>query len=376
MLYLFKNINNKINKMENFHLQDSIEAEFECQICMDLLTEPITTLCGHTFCKICLIRYLKTKLNCPMCRKPILQSNDNMAKNVILENIIKFKYNKKYNERMKAVKLYYDEEVSSSDHIRNNLPIIFIKDCYVWPMMKKKLTINDMQLEPTITISSIHDRLLLIVPNEINQINSNSNNICSLVEINSIDKSDLRIIIEVMGIKRFRYHSFSEAHSDNLSHPFYIATGEILKDINIDSQDLLNLIKNKLNQVVEINNQILSNSPYSIVSTLEKNYGKAPQVGNILSTTNLEPVSLYYLNIINNNDKKNYYCTNNLIQRVDWLYEKYVEASRHLGNYSLPLNFYDIKSSGNSHNQLKFTLILFFCIIIFGLGVKYKFLRL
>ena len=76
----------------------NVEPEFECQICMDLLVEPITTICGHTFCKICLIRYLRTKLNCPMCRKPILQSKESLAKNVMLENIIKSKYKNKYEE--------------------------------------------------------------------------------------------------------------------------------------------------------------------------------------------------------------------------------------------------------------------------------------
>ena len=31
--------------------------DVECKLCFSLLCEPTTTLCGHTFCRSCLIRY-------------------------------------------------------------------------------------------------------------------------------------------------------------------------------------------------------------------------------------------------------------------------------------------------------------------------------
>ena len=33
---------------------NDIEEEFLCIICMELMFQPITTNCGHTFCKDCL----------------------------------------------------------------------------------------------------------------------------------------------------------------------------------------------------------------------------------------------------------------------------------------------------------------------------------
>ncbi|KAI8085837.1 uncharacterized protein B0P05DRAFT_635796 [Gilbertella persicaria] len=52
---------------------ENIKQLLDCSICLSPLTEPITTQCGHTFCKDCLIRTM-TDLNCrscPFCRQEL-----------------------------------------------------------------------------------------------------------------------------------------------------------------------------------------------------------------------------------------------------------------------------------------------------------------
>jgi Zinc finger, C3HC4 type (RING finger) len=39
-----------------------------CEICLNLLEEPITTPCQHTFCLTCIQRSLDHSPNCPLCR--------------------------------------------------------------------------------------------------------------------------------------------------------------------------------------------------------------------------------------------------------------------------------------------------------------------
>lgn len=50
-----------------------IKYYFECNICFNLPTEPISTFCGHIFCWPCFYssEYKKIKQKCPLCRKPM-----------------------------------------------------------------------------------------------------------------------------------------------------------------------------------------------------------------------------------------------------------------------------------------------------------------
>ncbi|XP_029311281.1 bloodthirsty-related gene family, member 12 [Cottoperca gobio] len=47
------------------------EDQFSCSICLEVFVEPITTPCGHSFCKACLQGYWNhsKKFLCPMCKK-------------------------------------------------------------------------------------------------------------------------------------------------------------------------------------------------------------------------------------------------------------------------------------------------------------------
>jgi len=51
-----------------------VEDEFNCAICLDLMYSPVTTPCGHTFCKYCLKDALEIKMECISCREPISAS--------------------------------------------------------------------------------------------------------------------------------------------------------------------------------------------------------------------------------------------------------------------------------------------------------------
>ncbi|XP_066579148.1 bloodthirsty-related gene family, member 12 [Amia ocellicauda] len=47
------------------------EEQFQCSICLDIFTEPVSTPCGHSFCMACLRGYWDHSkvCQCPMCKK-------------------------------------------------------------------------------------------------------------------------------------------------------------------------------------------------------------------------------------------------------------------------------------------------------------------
>lgn len=50
-------------------LNDVVKTEMECQVCYNLMLDPLTTTCGHTFCRKCVARVLDHSTSCPICRR-------------------------------------------------------------------------------------------------------------------------------------------------------------------------------------------------------------------------------------------------------------------------------------------------------------------
>ncbi|ORY06977.1 LON-domain-containing protein [Basidiobolus meristosporus CBS 931.73] len=72
------------------NFEDQILEELECQVCYMLFLEPITTQCGHTFCKECLFRSADHSDRCPICRHklPDYYTLTKCSKNWLLHNLI------------------------------------------------------------------------------------------------------------------------------------------------------------------------------------------------------------------------------------------------------------------------------------------------
>lgn len=52
-------------------LKESTKSEMDCQVCYGLLLDPLTTTCGHTFCRKCVARVLDHSKLCPICRREL-----------------------------------------------------------------------------------------------------------------------------------------------------------------------------------------------------------------------------------------------------------------------------------------------------------------
>lgn len=70
---LLENILSQFNPTLEFVADGSLKRLLDCSICLSTLSEPITTQCGHTFCKKCLIKTMTDMPTrcCPFCRTEI-----------------------------------------------------------------------------------------------------------------------------------------------------------------------------------------------------------------------------------------------------------------------------------------------------------------
>lgn len=63
------------------------EEQFSCSICLEVFVEPVSTPCGHSFCKACLQGYWNhsKKFICPMCKKSYSKKPEMSVNRVLAE---------------------------------------------------------------------------------------------------------------------------------------------------------------------------------------------------------------------------------------------------------------------------------------------------
>ncbi|KAJ8410943.1 hypothetical protein AAFF_G00179780 [Aldrovandia affinis] len=102
--------------------------DFECSLCMRLFYEPVTTPCGHTFCKRCLERCLDHTPQCPLCKESLKEYLASRKYNVtdVLEKVIKQYLRQEHLERQKSE----TEETKELSDLTKNVPIFVCTMAY------------------------------------------------------------------------------------------------------------------------------------------------------------------------------------------------------------------------------------------------------
>ncbi|GER41972.1 zinc finger (C3HC4-type RING finger) family protein [Striga asiatica] len=85
--------------MRRSHVKPQRTDDYDCTLCLKLLYEPVTTPCGHSFCRSCLFQCMDRGNRCPLCRTVMLISPRTCAISVTLNNIIQKNFPEEYAER-------------------------------------------------------------------------------------------------------------------------------------------------------------------------------------------------------------------------------------------------------------------------------------
>ena len=87
--------------LNNNNNNRSIEKLLECPLCIDLLCEPVTTLCGHSFCRLCLVQCLqRSSKTCPTCRAQCHILPEEVQENHTLAQLSSSLFPESYKTRM------------------------------------------------------------------------------------------------------------------------------------------------------------------------------------------------------------------------------------------------------------------------------------
>eukprot|EP00246_Nothoceros_aenigmaticus_P014658 TRINITY_DN573_c0_g1_i11.p1 TRINITY_DN573_c0_g1~~TRINITY_DN573_c0_g1_i11.p1 ORF type:complete len:160 (-),score=16.95 TRINITY_DN573_c0_g1_i11:452-931(-) len=106
--------------------------DFDCILCLKLLFNPVTTPCGHSFCRPCLMQAMDHGNKCPMCRTVLFVTPKTYPLSVTLNNVIQRNFPEEFAERK-------DEMDAVTQAVEEILPL-FVMDV-VLPCEKMPLNI-------------------------------------------------------------------------------------------------------------------------------------------------------------------------------------------------------------------------------------------
>ncbi|XP_062976974.1 LON peptidase N-terminal domain and RING finger protein 1-like [Elgaria multicarinata webbii] len=96
-------------------------SDLECSLCIRMFFEPVTTPCGHTFCKECVERCLDHRPNCPLCKQSLREylRAGKYNTTVLLEELMTTVFPSQLAER----KLVHQAEMTELSNLTKNIPI-------------------------------------------------------------------------------------------------------------------------------------------------------------------------------------------------------------------------------------------------------------
>jgi len=121
-----KNILTMNCQQKNRHIDPEAvdKDDFDCSLCFRLLWHPITTPCGHTYCKACIDRSLDHKRECPLCKTTLkAHHRANMTVNEFIEETIRRMLPGEFSERQKIYEEEMTELIGATKDGKNNIPV-------------------------------------------------------------------------------------------------------------------------------------------------------------------------------------------------------------------------------------------------------------
>eukprot|EP00760_Papus_ankaliazontas_P038621 PhM_4_TR9211/c1_g1_i1/m.106004 len=185
---------------------DTCRSHFECVLCCRLFREPVTTSCGHTFCRECLLTAMDHSQRCPCCRTPLHVDVRNHPLNVVIAAFLEAAFPNAPSSSANSAQ----QQTTSSDEEEGSVasaPKTFQLPLFVLGVMFPHITIQLNVFEPRY-------RLMIRRCLEGSRVfgvtspSMTSGTVCRI--LHSQVQPDGRIHITITGERRFKVESVSE----------------------------------------------------------------------------------------------------------------------------------------------------------------------
>jgi hypothetical protein len=97
--------------------------DLECAVCLGLLCEAVTTPCGHTMCRLCLVRALQRQKKCPACRAVCVISAEDHPETLALSRLARKCFPALYEQRLEEIEQERAFLLSSYPCFFYNMPL-------------------------------------------------------------------------------------------------------------------------------------------------------------------------------------------------------------------------------------------------------------
>lgn len=233
----------KRRRVDHSSLLASLADTFDCVLCSKLLFEPVTTPCGHTFCRGCLSRSIDHTDTCPLCRT-VLHLEDPTALPIsnILRNAIQICFPQEYDARRKEV----EETTPSAENAMNRLPL-FPLNAVVFPMQRFPMHIFEPRYRLMLRrIMQGSRKFGLIALKRTRDGSLALRDVGCVLEVTKADRfPDGRSLIETVARERFKVHDWDELDG------YLVGRTDIYHDTEDTETEEVDEIEGKVRDIVE-----------------------------------------------------------------------------------------------------------------------------
>ncbi|XP_036153861.1 LON peptidase N-terminal domain and RING finger protein 1 isoform X1 [Myotis myotis] len=259
-------------------------SDFECSLCMRLFFEPVTTPCGHSFCKNCLERCLDHTPYCPLCKESLKEylADRRYCVTQLLEELIVKYLPDELSERKKI----YDEETAELSHLTKNVPIFVCTIAY--PTVPCPLHVFEPRYRLMIrrSIQTGTKQFGMCVSDKQNGFADYG---CMLQIRNVHFLPDGRSVVDTVGGKRFK------VLKRGMKDGYCTADIEYLEDVKVENEDELESLRQLHNLVYSQACSWFQNLRDRFRSQILQHFGSMPRREENLQATPNGPAWCWWL---------------------------------------------------------------------------------